>query len=119
MTDCKKCCNMNANDNSSINNSRKKCNQIIYSDNYTNWLQQNGHYQKSLLINKNIFNCKYNNICENKSAKIKNINPEHYFKSHEDYINYQRANEIRKGQPNKQNPNKLATPFIGNPYFTF
>ena len=46
MTDCKKCCNMNANDNSSINNSRKKCNQIIYRDNYTNWLQQNGHYQK-------------------------------------------------------------------------
>lgn len=118
MSDCNKCCNFNSNEKSSINNNLKKCNQITHT-NYTFWLEQNKHYQKYLYLNKKTMKCNAEMKKENSNnTPIKRyIYPDVFFTSHEDYINYQRAQEIMKGNPNKKNPNKKATPFIGNAYF--
>ena len=117
--DCKVCCNLNTWDKSTLNNNKNFCNQLIYSDNYTFWLEQNRNYQKYLYLNKKL-NCSEKNCNSYKQnstiPKKQYIEADKYFSSYEDFLNYQRGNEILKGNPSKNRENIIPTPFIGNPY---
>lgn len=94
MSNCNICCNLNDLNKSELNINKKMCSKIIYSNNYTFWLEQNKNFNKYLHLNK-----KY-------SGTKKNIKTDKYFGSFDEYLHYIRGLEIQK------NPN---TPFIGNP----
>ena len=54
-SNCNVCCNLNGSNKSILNNNKKFCNKLIYTNNYTFWLEQNRNYQKYLYINNKLY----------------------------------------------------------------
>ena len=135
MNDCFYCCNMNNYSKSNIPNTKKFCDQIIYQPDGNFWLEQNKYYNRSLAYQKKMLNsskknnkycvdhkCKY--IDQKKNVPEKQyIQADKYFSSYDEYLSYQRSNEIAssflvptdsgKHWKNNKNP----TPFIANSYY--